>query len=143
MQSIIIDNSFINQRIKEMLSLQKRHQDFVNRQFVKRKQKKQKPRYEFINEVIDIVCNFYNFPRADLFHKRRFNSIVMKRQIIIWLLNYQKSYYFKWYDLGDIFGLNHATAIHSIKVINNYMDTDKNFSDEMNILKQRVNYLTK
>ena len=144
MKSVIIDNSSINQRIRGILSLQKRQQDFLNRQFVKRNRNKwEKPRHQFINEVIDVVCDFYGFPRADLFHKSRFNSIVIKRQIIFWLLNNQKKYRFRWHELGAIFSLNHATAIHSIKVVSNYMETDKYFSDEMNILKQRANNLIK
>jgi chromosomal replication initiation ATPase DnaA len=57
------------------------------------------------------------------------NNFVIPRQVAMWWLknNSKKSSTV----IGEVFGRDHATALHAIKTINNYIDTDKEFVEKI------------
>jgi hypothetical protein len=61
--------------------------------------------------------------------KRNRNLFVVPRQVGMWWLknNTKKSLRL----IGEVFGLDHATALYAVKTINNLIDTDKAFVEKI------------
>lgn len=69
--------------------------------------------------------------------KRRDDDLKTARQIAMYLGNvfYPE---ITWSDLARVFSKDHATAIHSVKVINNRMDVDKRFVEKIVNYKKHI-----
>lgn len=80
--------------------------------------------------IIRKVFDYYNLRIGN--HNLRNGELKTARQVSIF---FGKRYTFLTYkQLGEPFKKDHATCIHSIKVVNNLIDTDKKFANEiMNI----------
>jgi hypothetical protein len=90
--------------------------------------------YEIIMEV---VCDYQKMPESRIFAKTRKREIVFTRQTIM--------YFGKKYEqgtlrvLGDIFGKDHATALHGIKTINNLIDTNPQIRHDIGKMDEIIN----
>ncbi len=72
------------------------------------------------------VSNYFKFPDGLIDKKTREREIVVKRQIAHYLS--KKLTKDSLATIGKIIGsVHHATVLHSCKVINNLIDTDKNY----------------
>ena len=85
--------------------------------------------------IIKIVFDYFQVPLFYQTVKIRKREIVLARQVSMYFMrqNTQLSYA----EIAGEFLLDHATAIHSLKAVNNLRDTDKHFkSDLINIYKK-------
>ncbi len=67
---------------------------------------------------------------CDIYSKTRKREVVEARQISMWRI---KMLYpnFSWREIGDFFSKDHATALHSIRIVNDLMETDKQFNQKV------------
>ncbi|CCF78463.1 chromosomal replication initiation protein [Wolbachia endosymbiont of Onchocerca ochengi] len=88
-----------------------------------------------IAEIQKKIAEFFNIKVADMHSNRRLRALVRPRQVAMYFAKKftQKSFP----DIGRSFGgRDHATVIHAVKQIENFIRTDSNFADEINQLKK-------
>jgi len=76
-----------------------------------------------IEAIIEIICTGEGISKEELTKKSRDMELVFARQLIFYFcyeLNLGTYRY-----IGSMAGKDHATVLHSVKVIKNYIDTDK------------------
>lgn len=90
-----------------------------------------------IDNIIDLVCNFYNISSGDLLGKKRNKEIVEPRQICIYLITEFLSL-----PLGAIaekFNRDHTTVIHARDKISEKIVSDERLSTQVSDLKALIN----
>lgn len=87
--------------------------------------------------IIKAVADFYDITEKDLLERSRKKEIVKPRQIIMYLLREElkSSYPFIGLKVG---GRDHTTAIHACDKIKKEVETDQNFSDEINTIREKL-----
>lgn len=87
--------------------------------------------------ILKAVADFYDITEKDLLERSRKKEIVKPRQIIMYLLREElkSSYPFIGLKVG---GRDHTTAIHACDKIKKEIETDQNFSDEVNTIKEKL-----
>lgn len=90
-----------------------------------------------IDEIITIVCKYFNIPEKQIQKVTRKREIVVCRQIIM--------YFCKLYTKETLerIGLfcgdkDHSTVKHAIKVVNSLIDTDSKFKTQIKELDKRI-----
>lgn len=94
---------------------------------------KQKKRYS-VNEVVDIVAQFYQIDKESIYEKTRRKDIVKPRQVAMYLLreDINESYP----SIGEnIGGRDHTTVIHSCEKIKNDLKTNSLLAQEVEQLR--------
>jgi len=81
------------------------------------------PTFSIISEQ---VCKYFGVPFNEVTGKSRKRKIAISRQLICYILMKQKRYSLNY--VGKYVNRDHATVIHSVKTIQNLIDTDKNFA---------------
>lgn len=95
----------------------------VLKDFIKTEEKESNP-----EDIIKTVSKFYNIKTSDLKGKRKNNSIVLPRQIAMYVLRKKTSLSFP--EIGQLFGgRDHSTVIYSINKINNLLNENKKIKD--------------
>ncbi|MFZ1748975.1 MAG: chromosomal replication initiator protein DnaA [Saprospiraceae bacterium] len=84
-----------------------------------------------------LVAHHFDLPVEKLHSKTRLRDIVMARQLSMFLAkNYTNS---SLKVIGNSFGgRDHSTVIHSLKTVQDMMDTDELFKDKVNLLIKKV-----
>jgi chromosomal replication initiation ATPase DnaA len=91
----------------------------------------------FDQRIINIVCAEYETWPEKIFVPDRHRDLVEPRQVIHYLLNkYTKLTISK---IGGLTNKDHATVLHSNKVINNLKATDIEFRSKLSIIEQTIN----
>ena len=90
-----------------------------------------------VEKIQKIVAQFYGIKINDLTSKNRARSISRPRQIAMYLTkNFTRDSLPR---IGQNFGgKNHATVIHSVKLIQKMIDADKNFLHEIRQIEEKV-----
>lgn len=90
-----------------------------------------------LENIKNLVAKHFDMPVEKLHSKTRLREVVMARQLSMYLAkNYTNS---SLKVIGDSFGgRDHSTVIHSLKAIQDLMDTDLIFKDKVNILVKKV-----
>lgn len=97
---------------------------------------------DFYEQIIRILISKENlaFPSI-LYTNTRKREYVFVRQLSMY---FAKEYNLgTWACIGDRFGKDHATAMHSYKTIRNYIDTDKEKANKILIYKNQFDKLIK
>ena len=84
------------------------------------------------------VTDFYGLRQEILKCNTRKKEVVEARQLVFY---FAKEVYKLRYSLAEIaakYSRDHATCVHSIKTINNYLETDKEFRKNFQIIKQKI-----
>lgn len=104
----------------------------VIRQFVSHAEKEVS-----VENIKQLVAAHFNVPVEKLHSKTRLREVVMARQLSMYLAkNYTNS---SLKTIGDSFGgRDHSTVIHSLKTVQDIMDTDTLFKDKVNALVKKV-----
>jgi chromosomal replication initiator protein len=90
-----------------------------------------------IVKIQKIVSNFYGVKISDLTSTNRSRSFVRPRQIAMYLAKSFTSDSLP--KIGQEFGgKNHATVIHSVKLINKLMNTDQKILQEIKVLEEKI-----
>lgn len=89
------------------------------------------------NDVINKVCEIYNVSPSLALSNLRWKKLVECRQIIAHLLRNDMFLSMSYKSIGFMLGRrDHTTIIHSIKSIENYIDTEPAFKEKViNIYK--------
>ncbi|MDD9331966.1 MAG: chromosomal replication initiator protein DnaA [Wolbachia sp.] len=90
-----------------------------------------------IEDIQKKVAEFFNIKVADMHSNSRLRSLARPRQIAMY---FAKKYTQKSLpDIGRSFGgRDHATVIHAVKQIENFIQTDSKFADEINLLIKMI-----
>lgn len=77
--------------------------------------------------IFENICKiFYKTPQEVMENRRsRKRTYVTIRQLTMAVIRRETPKSFS--EIGEFFGLDHATAIHSVKAIDNLRETDKQF----------------
>jgi len=90
-----------------------------------------------LQHIIDAVTGFYNVRLSDLQSKRRHKSITEPRQVCMWLA--RKRTRFSLEEIGGHFGgRDHTTVMHSIRTVEERIETDPSFGRQVEALEQRI-----
>lgn len=93
------------------------------------------------DEILKIVCKYYNIEPILLFSKTRKADIVYPRQVFFYLVRqFTKLPYHEIGKYRTLTGTtpNHDTIIHSCRKIENLYFVDKKVEDEINELKELI-----
>ncbi len=123
----LVAQSSLNRRIIDMKLVKE-----VIRQFVSHVDKEIS-----VENIKNLVAKHFDMPVEKLHSKTRLREVVMARQLSMYLAkNYTNS---SLKVIGDSFGgRDHSTVIHSLKAIQDLMDTDLLFKDKVNVLVKKV-----
>lgn len=89
------------------------------------------------DKVINVVCRYYDTDRETLDTTRRDRKLILPRQIIHYLLreHFPKMSLEK---IGAVGNKHYATVLNSIRVIQNYLETDRNFRRQMKQIENNL-----
>lgn len=90
-----------------------------------------------LKSIIKTVAEFYDISEKDLLERSRKKEIVKPRQVIMYLLREELKSSFPFIGL-KIGGRDHTTAIHACEKIRKEIEYDQNFSDEINIIREKL-----
>ena len=90
-----------------------------------------------VEKIRDLVCDYFALPLDAVMSKTRKREIATARQVAMYLSKqYTKS---SLSVIGKLIGgRDHATVLHACSVVNDLMDTDKNFRMSVKELEQRL-----
>ncbi|QDU31973.1 Chromosomal replication initiator protein DnaA [Poriferisphaera corsica] len=90
-----------------------------------------------LQNIIDVVTEFYNVRLSDLQSRRRHKSVTEPRQVCMFLA--RKRTRFSLEEIGGYFGgRDHTTVMHSIRTIDDRMKKDENFGIQVNQLDAQI-----
>lgn len=69
-----------------------------------------------VNAIISLVCSYFNQPETIISTKKRIKNIVVPKQFCIYFIR-EIVPDVKLIDLANFFQFNHASIIHSVKVV--------------------------
>ena len=102
---------------------------------------KKKPAYTSAAMIIKIVSDYFNvqkfFTPDNIKRRNRKREIVVARQTSMYLI--KKNTSMSLVSIGGIFGKDHTTVIHSIKTINDLLDTDPQMRQDITFLNNQLN----
>lgn len=86
-----------------------------------------------VDMIFDIICKYFGFKREDICSRSRKRELIVPRQILIWFLKNKCKLTLT--KIGEIFGLDHTTVIHSCKRVELIMDESLNYPEKMHFDK--------
>lgn len=96
---------------------------------------------ELLDEIERVVLAHYGLPREKVFSRRRKKEMVLARQTMHYLARHLTLLSLK--SIGARFpagemGLHYSTVMHSVKVINNYLETDELFNQTIEAIHAAI-----
>ena len=90
-----------------------------------------------VDRICKVVCTHFDMDEEQFNSKKRTRDIALARQVAMYLC---KSYTkMPLSAIGNAIGKkNHATVLHACKTINNLMDTDKDFRQQMDDIQRKL-----
>jgi len=96
---------------------------------------------QIIKKVESAVCSVWGIHPSRLHETTRERIVVEPRQLIFWwMLRYGKQ---SSSNIGDYYGKDHATVLHARKVVDNLLDTNKEYRLKYEECMQLLETLTK
>lgn len=90
-----------------------------------------------VTRIQHAVCAFYQISKLDITSARREAKIVRPRQVAMYLSRIMTTRTFP--DIGRFFGgRDHTTVIHAVRKITSLIESDKDFSDQIEAVKAAV-----
>lgn len=90
-----------------------------------------------VDEIIQLVCGFYDVKRIDLLGKRRHQSISLPRQVCMFLVRSHTRLSLE--EIGAQFGgRDHSTVIHAVRSVESKQDQDTAFADTLSGLETEL-----
>ncbi len=98
------------------------------------KNTKKERRSVSLDDVVDVVCNFYNLEKDCIFQKTRRKEVVKPRQVIMFIL--REDFGISYPTIGQkIGGRDHTTVIHSCEKIKRDVETDPTLLHELDQIR--------
>jgi chromosomal replication initiator protein len=97
-------------------------------------------RLDYADTIIENVCNYYKVTNKDIRGKSRKYIHTKPRFVAIWLIKEELG--LKLTAISDMFGRNHTTIIHSLKMIQDSLSQkyDTDVSDDIKEIKKILSY---
>ncbi|MGC8651274.1 MAG: chromosomal replication initiator protein DnaA [Minisyncoccia bacterium] len=95
--------------------------------------------HQFIpfKDVIQKIASFYDLDESDLFGHSRKKELVKPRQVMMYILREELNYSYT--NIAEKIGhRDHTTAIHACKKIQEEINNNATFSQEINLLKEML-----
>ncbi len=90
-----------------------------------------------IQNIIDVVVNYYGVKLADLQSKRRHRSITVPRQICMYLTRRRTRYSLE--EIGGYFGgRDHTTVLHAIRMTEERIGSDPSFAEQISQIDHKL-----
>jgi chromosomal replication initiator protein len=90
-----------------------------------------------IDYIQKVVCNYFSMSVDVLSSKTRKREIVQARQIAMYFAKNMTKCSLA--VIGNAIGnKDHATVLHACKTVNNLIDTDKNFKQDLEEIEKRL-----
>ncbi len=90
-----------------------------------------------IENIQKLVCEYYHVPYEKLMTKTRKREVVLARQITMYLAKKFTKNSLK--NIGDHFGgFDHTTVIHSCNTVENLLETDMEYKENLQEVQQKV-----
>jgi len=87
--------------------------------------------------IIKIICEGEKIRFSDLLGENRKSEIVFTRQLIMYFARQMRIGSLTF--IGEKFGKDHATVLHSIKTIENYIEVDKEKGNLIKCYSDKIN----
>lgn len=129
-------------KTKQIEKTEKEAAEFI-RDYIQRKKKSgkgTKENYDLkIATIKSSVCAFFGKEVQDLSNRTRKEEFVNLRYIVYFFI---KKYctLMSHESVGKIFGYDHATVMHALKCVNNQIETNKMYRDDINELDALIDY---
>ncbi len=91
-------------------------------------------------QIVKCVCKYHGIERYDIFKVTRKHAIVIPRQVAMYLMCKSKIGYS---EIGRYFEMDHATVIYAEKRIQDIIDTEPDFKQQVEDIKQMLRYTKK
>jgi chromosomal replication initiator protein len=89
------------------------------------------------DDIIKVVCNYFNVKLYNLKSRKRTKSISLPRNVAIYLLREKLNISLQ--EIGEIFGgRDHATILYSIKVIEDKIKKDQEIKEMINTIHKEL-----
>ena len=88
------------------------------------------------NVIIKLVCDHFKVNPEMLITRSRLSEYCLPRQVAMYLLN--KNTKLSSGKIGSLFNRDHATVLHSITAIRNYIETDRFMRSEIKTLNAQI-----
>ena len=89
-----------------------------------------------VDILVEKLCEYWGIDYLMLLRKRRFREIVEKRQVLQYVVKkaVEKCLipFMTLEQIGELTNSDHSTIVHSVRVVENRLETDKLFPYEMN-----------
>lgn len=89
-----------------------------------------------LDEIFEGVCNFYRLEVNEVAVPSRKGELVKARQQYCKIAKEATKNSLR--EIGEKIGRDHATVNHSIKKVNDFIETDKNYKDEFFELREKI-----
>lgn len=89
-----------------------------------------------VEEIQKVVSEFYDIRMGDMSSNRRPQAIAFPRQVAMYLSREMTAHSLP--TIGQSFNKNHATVMHSCKIVAEKLKTDATFRQSMMLLQQRL-----
>lgn len=92
-------------------------------------------------EIVKIICVFFEVGHEKITSKRRWQDVVIPRQLAMFFLKEKTAMSLK--GIGQLLGgFDHTTVLHSIQVVNERMQTEDKYNRNVHILKYLMDKAT-
>ena len=90
-----------------------------------------------IQEIVELVTDYYGVKLSELLSKRRHRSIVLPRQVCMWLARRHTRYSLA--EIGGYFGgRDHTTVMHAVQTVTRKCSADVTVSHDVGALEERL-----
>lgn len=89
-----------------------------------------------MDKIFVQVINFFNQKEEDVKQKTRKRKISFTRQLFFYISKQKTK--FSHANIGNYLGKDHSTVTHSLRTVNNLIDSDKKIRETVNLLSQRI-----
>lgn len=88
-------------------------------------------------EIIQhVVADYFNISYSDIKGKKRHKNIAFARHIAVYLIHQLTELSFT--EIGNEFGKDHTTIMHSCEVITKQLQVDESLNDTLDIIKREI-----
>ncbi len=92
-----------------------------------------------LNQIINTVCQYYNIPEALLRGKGRERTVVVPRQVAMYLMRQQTDLSLD--DIGkELGGRDHSTIVHGCEKISREMNSNATLKHEVEAIRQMLGH---
>lgn len=91
----------------------------------------------YVEVVVNFIAGYYQVNPATLKQKTRLAEVVELRQITCYICRCFSGVNVSSSTIGRALGIDHATVLYGIRVVNNRMDVEKGYKENVEVIKQR------